>query len=432
MLSRNRFYAAMLGLALLSSHTFGQEQQYSVQKLIQQYEAMSDKERVTFLQAIALIGFKKSDSPQPPAESMVPKSEPALLSPAEVSSPAPSVSAPIVSAAPNQTPDPTQTLPVAVIAALLESPPTTTPSPTVMSEPTTNVFFNPQSILQAQAPAVLEMAPPLPVIVSPPVALLLLDKPQTTAQSTLAESTYPHPDSEIQLAVAPAPAKLLEMPQSKPQANLSADASEPATPVIIAAAQSTSTELLNQKTEQTTVKSYANVGHKKSLRIITSRLIDYAFTGSGNPASSVFGQLLPEYQQKLNNSGVKIEIDDLLNETINFYITKLESKISDCGYKVFKNDDQAPIQVTPLQLETGIQRIVINKTLFETALIGEANAKLSSNQQELTSVQAHSSKALTQYANSAQRSSELKTALTQSVEELTNQVATKICVINLN
>lgn len=388
MLSRARIYAGILGLALLSSHAFGQEQVDPVQKLIKHYEAMSDKERVTFLQAIALIGLKKSEALQTPAELEVLNGQPARLPPTETLPPATSVPASIA---------------------------------------------NPQSIPQAQVPVILESASPSPIVEPQPVVAPPSEKPRTNVDINLPEPTDPHPDAEIQAAVAPTPTKLLNMPQPTPPANLSIDASESAAPVVIAAvAKSTSTELSNQNAEQTITRPSTNPGHKKSIRVIASQQIDYAFSGSSNPANSVFGLLLPEYQQKLNNAGVKIEIDDLRIEAINFYISSLESKISDCGYQVVKNDDPASTQVSPLQLETGIQRIVINKTLFETALIGEANAKLSNKQQVLSSVQARSTKALTEYDNLAQRSSELKIALTQSVGELTNQVANKICGINLN
>lgn len=431
MLSNTRIYAAILGLTLLSPHSFSQEQIDPVHKLIQQYETMSDKERVSFLQAIALIGIKKSDAPQTSAEPVFAKSPTALPPTAEPPPPAPFVPVSIASPAPNPTPAPIQTQPSAVLAPPIVSP-TTTPSPTVAAEPITSIDSNPQPISKAQATVDVASAPTSPILEPQPAVSPPSEKPQTTVQISLPEPTEPHPDAEIQSAVAPAPAILIEMPQPRRPVNLSADASEPAAPIVMAAAQSTPTEFSNVKTEQTTTQPSTNLGHKKSIRVIASQQMDYAFSGTSNPSNSVFGLLLPEYQQKLNNAGAKIDIDDLRNETINFYISSLEDKISDCGYQVLKNDDPIPIQSnTPLNLETGVQRIVINKTLFETALIGEANAKLSNDQQE-TNVQARSAKALAQFDNLTQRSSELKTALTLSIKALANEIANKICGANLN
>ncbi|MGV0954186.1 MAG: hypothetical protein ACOYBR_07725 [Fluviibacter sp.] len=431
MLSNTRIYAAILGLTLLSPHSFSQEQIDPVHKLIQQYETMSDKERVSFLQAIALIGIKKSDAPQTSAEPVFAKSPTALPPTAEPPPPAPFVPVSIASPAPNPTPAPIQTQPSAVLAPPIVSP-TTTPSPTVAAEPITSIDSNPQPISKAQATVDVASAPTSPILEPQPAVSPPSEKPQTTVQISLPEPTEPHPDAEIQSAVAPAPAILIEMPQPRRPVNLSADASEPAAPIVMAAAQSTPTEFSNVKTEQTTTQPSTNLGHKKSIRVIASQQMDYAFSGTSNPSNSVFGLLLPEYQQKLNNAGAKIDIDDLRNETINFYISSLEDKISDCGYQIVKNDEPISTQAIPLHLETGIQRIVINKTLFETAMIGEASAKLFSEQHVLTSVQTRSSRALTQYVNLLQRSSELKTTLTQTIEALTNQVADKICSVNLN
>lgn len=365
---RTHIYAAILGLSLVSAQATGQEQVDPIQKLIQQYESMSDKERVSFLQAIALIGLQKASSAQP--------------------------------AMPPATATTTLTPPITVTP-----PPPTTPQP----EPT--------PAQTPQAPANLEAMPP--------------DKPVTTVQITLPEPTEPQPDADIQAAVAPAPAKLLVMPQPTPLANSPATTAEPVAPVAVTTAPSTST--LPTQVSEPTIEQIATIPvGTKAIRVIASQQMDYGFSGSNNPSNSVFGLLLPEYQQKLNNSGAKIEIDDLRKETINFYVTSLEGKISDCGYQIVKSDDAASVKDNPLKLETGIQRMIINKTLFETALIGEANAKVTNNQQELSSIQTRSTKALPQFDNLSQRSSELKNSLSQTIEQLSNQVASKICSLKIN
>lgn len=373
-------YAAILGLSLISAQAMGKEQLDPVQTLIQQYESMSDKERVSFLQAIALIGLQKASSAQA------------------------------------ATPD-TLTPPITI------TPPTpTTPQPEPKSAQT------PQAPANLEAPAhtpALAPSTSLPTTTSeatPP------DKPVTTDQITLPEPTEPQPDADIQAAVAPAPAKLLVMPQPTPPANPAATIAEPVVPVAVTTVPSTST--LSTQVSEPTIEQPAIIPvGTTAIRVIASQQMDYGFSGSNDPSNSVFGLLLPEYQQKLNNAGAKIEVDDLRKETINFYISSLEHKISDCGYQVTTSNSESSAKDTDLQLDTGIQRIVINKTLLETALIGEANAKLTANKQELSISKAKSTQALTQFENASQRSAELKARLGQVIEQLSTQVATKLCKV---
>lgn len=380
MSSRTHIYAAILGLNLISAQAMGQEHLDPVQKLVQQYESMSDKERVSFLQTIALIGLQRTPSAQPATATLAP---PLAVTPPPAATPQPDLT-------PAQTPK---------VAASFEAPPPIALAPSTSLPPTS------------------EATP--------------LEKPVTTVQITLPEPTEPLPDVDIQSAVAPAPAKLLAMPQPIPQTNLLATTDEPVGSLAVISAPSDSTpptQVFEPAISQPATKSVST----KSIRVIASQQINYGYSESNNPSNSVFGLLLPEYQQKLNNEGIKIEIDDLRRETINFYVTSLESKISDCGYQIVKISDAATAKETPFQLETGIQRIVINKTMFETALIGEANAKLTINQQELSSIQTRSTKELPLFDNPAQRTSELKNKLSQTIEQLSNQVASKICSVKIN
>lgn len=388
---RTHIYAAILGFFLISAQATGQEQVDPIQKLIQQYESMSDKERVSFLQAIALIGLQKASSAQPAIPPTKPTTTPTTITPPLTVTPPP--------------------------------PTTPQPEPTPTQPPQAPANLEAPAHTPALAPST--SLPPTPSEATPP------DKPVTTVQITLPEPTEPQPDADIQAAVAPAPAKLLVMPQTTPTANSPATTAEPVAPVAVTTAPLAST--LPTQVSEPAIEQPATIPvGTKAIRVIASQQMDYGFTGSNNPSNSVFGLLLPEYQQKLNNSGAKIEIDDLRKETINFYVTSLEGKISDCGYQIVKSNDAASVKDTPLKLETAIQRIVINKTLFETALIGEANAKVTNNQQELSSIQTRSTKALPQFDNLSQRSSELKNSLSQTIEQLSNQVASKICSLKIN
>lgn len=419
---------------MISAQACGQEQANPVQKLIQQYEAMPDKERVAFLQAIALIGIQKPPTGQPVVSTQEVSASPQVQTPgSEVASPISNAASAAVQAPPTvtnaiKTPNP----PVA--------PPAEISPPIVLKESPTKVDVAAQSAHAAPAQTQLETNTPAPVLLTTPAltptsAIPIStedakspDKSVTTVQITLPEPSEPNPDDDIQAAASPAPSKLLDMPtQPTPSPNLAASTDNSVNAVAIAAVTPPPTSVVLQTPEPIIAQQTKTIENVKTVHVIASQQIDYGFAGSNNPASSVFGLLLPEYQQKLSNSGVKIEVDDLRNETINFYVTSLEGKISNCGYQVTTNVDASQDKEKALQLDTGIQRIVINKTLFETALIGEANAKLILNNQNLSIIHSRATKGLKQFDNASLRTSELKTTLGLVIEELSTQVANKLC-----
>lgn len=434
MSARTQIYAAILSISLISAQACGQEQANPVQKLIQLYEAMPDKERVAFLQAIALIGIQKTPTAQPLMSAQEVSASPQVLTTG------PEVESPSKNPAPGAVQEP----PTIANAPITPNPPAVPPAkillPTVLEESAPKVDVASQSARGVPAPAQLQTNTFAPALVpaagiTPTSALPISsedakspDKSVTTVQITLPEPTEPKPEDDIQAASPPAPSKLLDMPtQPTPSLNLAASADKSVTAVAIAAVTPPPTSVAVQTPEPIIVQQTKTIENVKTVHVIASQQIDYGFGGSNNPASSVFGLLLPEYQQKLKNADVKIEVDDLRNETINFYVSNLEGKISNCGYQVTTNIDVPSAKETALQLDTGIQRIVINKTLFETALIVEANAKLTANNQDLSITKARVAKALTQFESGSQRTGELKTTLSLVIEELSTQVANKIC-----
>lgn len=434
MSAHTHIYAAILGISLISPQAWGQEQANPVQNLIQQYEAMPDKERVAFLQAIALIGIQKPPTAQPVVSTQEVSVSPQVKTPgSEVASPASNAASAAVQAPPTVANAPTTPNSPAVPLAKISLP-------TVLEESSPTVDVASQSAQGAPAAAQLQANTFAPAIapapgLTPTSALpistedaKLTDKSETTVQITLPEPTEPKPDDDIQAGAPPAPSELLDMPtQPALSPNLAASADRSVNTVAIAAGTPPAGSAAAQTPEPIIAQQTKTIENLKTVRVITSQQMEYGYPGSTNPANSVFGLLLPEYQQKLNNSGVKIEIDDLRNETINFYVTSLEGKITDCGYQVTTNTDTSPAVGTTLQLDTGIQRIVINKTLFETAMIGEANATLYSNSQDLSIIQSRATKALKQFDNASLRTGELKTTLGLVIEELSTQVANKLC-----
>lgn len=434
MSARTHIYAVVLGISLISAQACGQEQANPVQKLIQQYEAMPDKERVAFLQAIALIGIQKPPSAQPVVSAQEVSASPQVhTTGSELASLPNNPAQAAVQGPPTVANAPTTPNPPAVPLAKISLP-------TVLEESSPTVDVASQSAQGAPAAAQLQAKTFAPALVPAPgltqtSALPIStedakspDKPVTTVQITLPEPAEPNPDDDIQAVAPPAPSKLLDMPtQPTPSPSLATSADKSVNTEAIAAVTPTPSSVAAQTPEPIIAQHTKTIENLKTVRVITSQQMEYGYPGSTNPTNSVFGLLLPEYQQKLNNSGVKIEIDDLRKETIKFYVTSLEGKITDCGYQVTTNTDASPAVGTALQLDTGIQRIVINKTLFETAMIGEANATLSANSQDLSIIQSRATKALKQFDNASLRTGELKTNLGLVIEELSTQVANKLC-----
>lgn len=381
-----------LGLSLLATQAGAQESIDPIKALVQQYESLSDKERITFLQSIALIGAQKSTQ------------QPTL----ELATPAPA-------------------------SPVITPPVTSLPLPTAVSGPiSANAATN--SALEASKLLVSDPDPkePAPQVEAKPQP----EKTTTLVELPLAEPVTPAQDGEIQQAEPPKPVPLLAMPQARPT-----HLPPPPPPSPLPEATPTPTieppsapQAPQSKPQPIKTSEPEPASQGIPLRVIVSHQMDYSFGRSDNPNNSVFALLLPEYQQKLSSTNTKIQVDDLRNEAINFYANNLEKELGDCGYQVLRHNDATPNpNRTAYTLETGIQRIVINKTLFETALIGEANARLmgstppAGEQNGLAQVQTRSSKALTQFDNANQRATELRTNLGQIIEQLSAQISNKLC-----
>ncbi len=153
------------------------------------------------------------------------------------------------------------------------------------------------------------------------------------------------------------------------------------------------------------------------------------------PDNSVFYLLLDNYNQKISDPLQKIQAQDLRNEAIKFYIDRLKQQLGNCGYEIVSDQPQSKESARNLELETGLTRIVVNKTLLETAVIGEATTKVTmlvpeNTQQEVRAVtNVRAAQTLSGSVDKSERTHELKSALGGVISQLSDQIAEKICSI---
>ena len=151
--------------------------------------------------------------------------------------------------------------------------------------------------------------------------------------------------------------------------------------------------------------------------------------------NSVFYLLLDNYNQKIINPLQKIQAQDLRDEAISFYIEHLKQQLGNCDYDVVSDDPQTKELASDLQLETDLTRIAVNKTLLETAVIGEATAKITqpnpeSIQPEIrTVIHARATQSLSGSGNHSELVNQLKSALGAIISQLSDQISEKICSI---
>lgn len=173
--------------------------------------------------------------------------------------------------------------------------------------------------------------------------------------------------------------------------------------------------------------------HTRSKDLI--RLIAKPQSQGAATDNSVFYLLLDNYNQNIIDPSQKIQAQDLRNEAINFYIEHLKQQLGNCDYDVVSDDPQAKELASDLQLETDLTRIAVNKTLLETAVIGEATAKITQPYPENTQpkirtvAHARATQSLSGSGNHSELVNQLKSALGAVISQLSDQIAEKICSI---
>ena len=176
-----------------------------------------------------------------------------------------------------------------------------------------------------------------------------------------------------------------------------------------------------------------SAGLRTHIRLVTTQKTAYTFGGSENPNHTVFSLLLPEYNQKISDPNRKITADELRDEAINFYMSGLEQELTGCGYQVISGLE-TPSENSLYLLETGINRIVINKTLLETSLIGEATARFTPDgptAQDIEPVGIIKARTVQEISSVDQEGPKnaLKSALGTVISQLSKQVSDKLCLI---
>jgi len=174
--------------------------------------------------------------------------------------------------------------------------------------------------------------------------------------------------------------------------------------------------------------------HKQaSIRLIADPKISYSARDANPVSQSIFSKLLKEYKRKIDDNDKQIAEEDLANEALRFYISAVQKDLEFCGFSVDASANHEPSKEAMPVVETGISRIIINKTLFETSVVGEARASISAGTADvntpgkLTVIKAAAAQSLDISNEQGDNLGPLKIALGATIEKLSAQVSEKLC-----
>ncbi|WP_211149010.1 hypothetical protein [Fluviibacter phosphoraccumulans] len=190
--------------------------------------------------------------------------------------------------------------------------------------------------------------------------------------------------------------------------------------------------LVETKAEAMVQEHSSDPKSNDQIRVVEKTKLENRTSQSRALDDSVFFLLLDDYNQKIADPLQKIQAHDLRNESINFYIHLIREQLGKCGYDVLSDQTPPEESANQLELETNLTRIAVNKTLLETAVTGEAAAKLSllraeQGRLEERSVTARAAQSISGAGDTSARTNEIKSALEIIISQLSNQIAEKIC-----
>ena len=170
-----------------------------------------------------------------------------------------------------------------------------------------------------------------------------------------------------------------------------------------------------------------------AIRLIADPKISYSFGNKNYVRPSIFSQLLNEYSSKLAEKNNRITEEDLANEALGFYISAVRKDLEGCGFSVDTTAIHEPSKEAVPIVETGISRIVVNKTLFETSVVGEAQASVISKADgaeapdKLIVIKVGAAQSINSTNGDGGSLDSLKSALGGAIEKLSAQVSEKLC-----
>lgn len=172
---------------------------------------------------------------------------------------------------------------------------------------------------------------------------------------------------------------------------------------------------------------------KNLLQVTLIPSMTYSFSDNHQDTFNIFTPLSNEYNRRFGDQSKRINEDDIKNEALKFFVTEIEQQLDRCGYQIVLQSD---IEQNPLHdlLQTGINRIVINKTLFETSVIGEGFARIETVRpsekpviQSLINVRAVQN--ISDTVDKKQQYEEIKYALDALISKLSVQITKQLCQI---